>query len=700
MVRSGIQLAGAPFIRLLLPLCLGVILPFSKVVLYPVIMLILFFIFWLILLLFRKGTFYSQPVWGALLFLTILIFGAIRVQQRTMGFPILQKQLYFVAVDEYPQEKEKTYQVVGQLVNHEQRILVYLPKSQKVKNAKPGDLFCFEGSPVLVENDGNPFEFDYRRYLNNRGIGYRIFLKDNQFCFLSGSMQLNIYRRALILREKLIECLYRSGIKSEHVPLIASISFGAREDVDKDTIQAFTNTGVIHVLAVSGMNVGLIFVILDILFRFLKSGRAGFFMHAVIMFTGIWSYALITGMSASILRAAMMFSFVLIGTTLRRSTNIFNSLAVSAFLLIAWNPSVILDVGFQLSYAAVLSIVVIQPLIYKQFSFSNRIADKTWLLISVTFAAQLGTLPLTLHYFHQFPVYFLLANLVVIPMVSLILYLSFVVVFLSLISGFLASVFAFVLDKSVHLVLVTVKSVEALPLSVIRGLYPSLFQLLLIILIGLLFFRFIRYRKVLLLQTVIVSALVLSLSVGISSWYQLSRAEIVFFNIPGTRTLALTIGRESVVLYDRFDRSAEKLGYYLKPYLGERKIQKVGMFRLSDSLRISGRDICVIGNFVSFKGIRLFIQPSVGKNYQRADSSLCSDLVWLPLSGSALPKESDLPQSKIILYKTPGNNETFLTKTKLQRSLNMRKSVQMVIFSNLPGNLNRMVCGYFNPDHE
>lgn len=214
--------------------------------------------------------------------------------------------------------------------------------------------------------------------------------------------------------------LARSGIKIDNVHLIGSISFGARDDVDKDTIQSFTNTGVIHVLAVSGMNVGLIYIVLDFLFRFLKSGRAGSFIHTLLMITGIWGYTIITGMSASILRAAVMFTFVIVGNSLRRNSNIINSLAVSAFILIAYNPAIIRDVGFQLSYAALLSIVVIQPYIYKLIFFRNMPADKVWLLLSVTFAAQLGTLPFTLLYFHQFPVYFWLANLIVVPLVTMI----------------------------------------------------------------------------------------------------------------------------------------------------------------------------------------------------------------------------------------------------------------------------------------
>ena len=613
-----------------------------------------------------------------------------------MIFPLLQKQQYFVVLDDYPIEKEKTFQVVGQLINSEQKILIYLSKSLQVKDAKPGDILCFNGLPELIENDGNPYEFDYRRYLNNRKIGYRIFLKENQFYRLNGYRQLNIFRRALIFRAKLIGNLDRSGIESENVHLISSISFGARDEVDKETIQSFTNTGVIHVLAVSGMNVGLIYVILDFLFRFLKYRRAGYFLHTLIVLSGIWSYALITGMSASILRAAMMFSFVVMGTMLHRNSNIFNSLAVSAFLLIAWDPAIIRDVGFQLSYAAVLSIVVIQPFIYKRLYFKTWLYDKTWLLLSVTFAAQIGTLPFTLHYFHQFPVYFWLANLMVIPLVTLILYLSFVVVFLSFVSVFLTSVFAWVLDGSVRLVLFSVNFVENLPHAVLKELYPSLFQVSLVFLMGYLLYRYSKIRKTILLKGLLLSAIVLAISSGIGSYQQLTRAEILFFNIPGTRALALTSGKEVIVLYDHCEKAAKKLGYYMKPYLGKRGIRKIEMYSLTDSLQINNRDICVKGDLIFFKGVRLFVQPIDETDQKRVTPMLCTDLVWIRNIKATHTGHFDFPGSKIILHRSKNIVEKDQKESYPQKWINMKESVLLTVRPSRLGNTSRMLCSYFS----
>ncbi len=608
---------------------------------------------------------------------------------------MLIKQRYFVVFDEFPQEKSKTFQVVSQLVNSDLKILIYLPKSTAVKKAKPGDILCFDGFPELIENDGNPFEFDYRRYLNNKGIGYRIFLKENQFFILNGQHQINIYRYALILREKLIVILNNSGVISENVPLISSISFGAREDVDKETVQSFTNTGVIHVLAVSGMNVGLIFVILDFLFRFLKRGRFGFLCHTLIILISIWSYALITGMSASILRAAVMLTFVVLGNALNRNANIYNSLAVSAFFLVTWDPIILYDVGFQLSYMAVLSIVVIQPLLYKQFYFKSWILNQTWLILSVTCAAQVGTLPFTLTYFHQFPVYFWLANLIVIPLVTLILYLSFLVLFLSFISGILTSLSAFVLDWSVRLVLLTVNLVEKLPLAVLKGLYPSFSQVVLILSLCLLFFMFYKSRKILYLKVMCGLAILLFTITVASSYSKQTRAEIVFFNIPGTRAIALTRGNKSIVVYDKCDNAGSKLNFYFKPYLGARGISNTEFYCLNDSLRVVNKNFGITGNLLFFNGIRIFLQPTGMKYESHLNTDFRNDIVWIADNKSEEFAKTTFPSDNIVLYRTAIHSEKKIKASDATPSFNLYRSVQLIIHLHQNAFAGGYSCSYF-----
>lgn len=541
------------------------------------------------------------------LYLLILAVGLFRARQEKAYFPGLPKQTYCIVLDDYAREREKSYQVIGRIINSKAKIIAYLPKAGQVGSAGPGSLLVFEGRPDVVTNDGNPFEFDYRRYLNDRGIGYRIFLKEGQYVFPDVACQPDLFHKALIIRKKLVDNLARSGLGQDHLPLAASIAFGAREAVDEDTVRAFTNTGVIHVLAVSGMNVGLLYIILNLFLQFLKSGRAGIVLHTVAMILAIWGYALVSGMSASILRAAVMFTFVIVGTNFRRKATMYNSLAVSAFVLIFIQPAILRDIGFQLSYAALVSIVVLQPFVYNLLIFKNKLADKAWMLFSVTLAAQAGTLPFTLLYFHQFPSYFWLANMLVIPLVTLILYLTVFLTFLPLISEFLGTLIAHLLDWLAEAVVFIVSQIEKFPHSVLGGLYPETPEILLFTFMVVFLFLSVKYRKVQYLYSFLLAALLMSFHSGALIYRQLARKEALFFNVPGARVLALTSGRKSVVLCDRRDHGVEKLRRYLDPYLGARGIESIDFHCLEDSAWSKSSIPGMAGTLIRFKDITIFV---------------------------------------------------------------------------------------------
>lgn len=586
--------------------------------------------------------------------------------------------------------------VTAQLIGFHQKILIFLPKVSELKSAAPGDIVTFRGKPELVRNDGNPFEFDYQNYLGNKNIGYRIFLKERDANLLKGITFQNIFHKALIFRARLLERLGSSGIDRNNVHLIGSIAFGSREDVDKDVIQSFTNTGVIHVLAVSGMNVGLIFVILNLIFSSLKTGNLGNFIYTVIILAGIWAYTLITGMSPSILRAALMFSFLIFGRFFGRDSNIFNSLAVSAFILIAWNPNLITDVGFQLSYMAVLSIVVIHPLLVRQLYFDNWLLRQIWSLISVTCAAQIGTIPFTLIYFHQFPVYFWLANLLVIPLVSVILYLAFLVVFLSLLSTHIATLVAIFLNWSVKIVLLTVKIVGDLPHAVIQGLYPTFFQISLFIMMISLFLVFLRLKKA---KYFFGALITLCLFCGTMAWFsfrQLSRSEVVFFNIPGTRALVLTSRKECFVLYDKCEKAESKLVYYMKSYFGERGVKKVQILQLSDSLHVNNHFLLVDGYSIFFRGVRIYIEPQTDFGLRSIDYNQRFDVVWIPNQRVGRVEMRPKYQSRIVLYRPEVNANSGVAHASDEKWIEVNRAVQITFRPSETDVEKKTNCAYFN----
>ena len=177
-----------------------------------------------------------------------------------------------------------------------------------------------------------------------------------------------------------------------------------------------------HVLAVSGLHVGIIFFILNFLLTPLNRNKRLLKIKLFLLVGALWFYAFLTGLSPSVMRSCTMFSFIVVGENLNKRTNIYNTLAASAFLLMLINPLIIFGAGFQLSYIAVISIVFFQPRLAALVAVKNRILKYVWDLFTVSVAVQIGTAPISIFYFHQFPVYFWLSNFIVIPGAALILY--------------------------------------------------------------------------------------------------------------------------------------------------------------------------------------------------------------------------------------------------------------------------------------
>jgi competence protein ComEC len=192
-------------------------------------------------------------------------------------------------------------------------------------------------------------------------------------------------------------------------------------------------------------------------------------LRALILLTGLWMYALVTGLSPSVLRAATMFSFIIAGQALNRQAYIYNSIAASAFLLLLVQPAILFEVGFQLSYMAVIFIVFLHPYLYRLLSFRYKILNSAWSLTCVSLAAQAGTVPLSLFYFHQFPSYFILSNFVVIPAATVIIY-GAALLFIASPIPVLLEIFGLLLNKFLQMVNFMIFFIEKMPGSLIANI--------------------------------------------------------------------------------------------------------------------------------------------------------------------------------------------------------------------------------------
>ena len=213
-----------------------------------------------------------------------------------------------------------------------------------------------------------------------------------------------------------------NGLQGEELAIASALTLGDKSMLDKELKRSYSATGASHVLAVSGLHVGIIYLVIIALLQQLFRGNRFKPIRVILALTGLWSYAFVAGLSASVVRASVMFSLVSIGEMMRRKSPSLNIVFASAFLMLLYEPRYLNDVGFQLSYAAVFAILLLHERIYKSLKISNFILDKAWSLTSVSIAAQLGTMPIMLYHFHQFSNCFWLSGLIVIPAATLLIY--------------------------------------------------------------------------------------------------------------------------------------------------------------------------------------------------------------------------------------------------------------------------------------
>ena len=266
----------------------------------------------------------------------------------------------------------------------------------------------------------NPYQFEYKSYLKTLDVYHQTRINTSEILKIS-TTEKTIRGTAESAREFLIHKLSATPIPIRERAIIQALVLGQKRDIDKTQYQEFAAAGAIHILAVSGLHVGIIYFILLFISRPLQYLKYGRILQSLSIIVCLWAYAYITGLSPSVCRAVTMFSFLGFATLSKRKTNTANTLLLSFIFLLIYNPMLIFHVGFQMSYMAVLAIIVIQPKLYNYYTPRNYFKRLFWGILTVTFAAQIGIMPLSLYYFHQFPGLFFISNLMILPFLSLIL---------------------------------------------------------------------------------------------------------------------------------------------------------------------------------------------------------------------------------------------------------------------------------------
>lgn len=310
-----------------------------------------------------------------------------------------------------------------------------------------GSNLLLRGNIYRHKSPYNPNQFDYGKYLENKSILSQVYA-DVRDIKVSNEVTKNIWYYSAKFRNTIIKNLKKSGFNEKELNVVNALILGQQQDISPDIMLDYQYAGAVHVLSVSGLHVGYILVFLNfLLMRVPKTSGGNLFRFLVIVFS-LWGFAIVAGLSPSVVRSVTMFSFVAMGMHLKRKTNSFHTLLVSMLLILIFEPSFLFDVGFQLSYLALFFILWLQPLLSNLWIPGNKVYKYSWDIITVSFAAQIGTFPLSIYYFHQFPGLFFVTNLIILPVLGIIMALGvFVMVWASF--GIVPLIFVKVLEWSI-----------------------------------------------------------------------------------------------------------------------------------------------------------------------------------------------------------------------------------------------------------
>ncbi|GGK20984.1 competence protein ComEC [Yeosuana aromativorans] len=308
--------------------------------------------------------------------------------------------------------------------------ILNIPKDSTQNTLNVDDIYITKTTFKPITPPLNPGQFNYKNYLGKRYIYHQLFASRNELLKFKSNQQ-TLLGIANNIREYINQRLKTYSFKPDELAIINALLLGQRQNISEDVYTNYANAGAIHILAISGLHIGIILIILNFLFKPLEKLRYGLFIKTILLLFILWSFAIIAGLSASVTRAVTMFSIVTIGMNLKRPTNIYNTLAISIFIILLFKPLFIFDVGFQLSYMAVFAIVSIDPYLYKLWKPKYWLTKVYWHTLTITISAQLGILPLSLYYFHQFPALFFLTNLLIIPVLGIILGFGILVILMA-----------------------------------------------------------------------------------------------------------------------------------------------------------------------------------------------------------------------------------------------------------------------------
>ena len=543
-----------PFIRLLMPFALGIWLSFSclsltKTEIKTVLIAVVLLGITLFIIHSSVKNYRYRWVFGVILNLHLILIGIIVVHIRDDDLD--DDCDFFVArLVECPTEKEKSVKVVLKMQSDVGSVMAYFEKNERSMSLRYGDVIAFHEPPKPVEPPKNPDQFDYQKYLSRKGVLRQVYLKNDSWEKLNYNRANLLYEFSYRLRDFLLQTMRNLGIDGDEYAVAAAILLGYDDTLPQELRQKYVAAGSMHILCVSGMHVGVVFMVFSYLLGFLnKRKRWQYMLKQSLLLLLIWFYALLAGLAPSILRSTIMLSFVILGDMIKRNGIILNSLAASAFLLLCIDPANLFNVGFLLSYCAVIGIVVLHRPIYNIFYTKIKLLDKIWELTSVTLAAQIATAPFSIYYFHQFPSYFWLSNLFMGP-ISTVVIIGGMVMLLVFFIPYINIGVAFCVKWMIFAMNFVVSRVESLPFSIVKGLYINSLEFICLLLALILLMMLVEHKKKLMVFGILSILLIFSVSQLTRAVMQREQMSFTVYSMNKNMAIDFVSGREHVLVCD------------------------------------------------------------------------------------------------------------------------------------------------------
>ncbi|GAA4307585.1 ComEC/Rec2 family competence protein [Pontixanthobacter gangjinensis] len=465
-------------------------------------------------------------------------------------------------------------------------LLNILADSTQNKTTRPGHIILSRWKPEEIKKPLNPFQFNYGKYLKQLKIEREIQIKDSGIKIIGEKD--DISTQAWHSRERIISGLKKHNFGADELAVFQALILGQRREISDELYKNYAAAGAIHILAISGLHIGILLLMLNWLLKPLDRSRKTRLLKIILILLLLWSFAFLTGLSASVVRAVCMFSFIAVGMQIKRKTSSLNSIFLSLFFLLLINPYYLFQVGFQLSYLAVLSIIIFQPIIYKLWTTKIQPVDYFWKLTSVSLAAQIGVVPLSLYYFHQFPGMLLLTNLIILPFLGIILGMGILVIILSVLGilpGIMEEIFSIIL-KGLNVFIEFIAGIESLVFSNIHFSLLQCLSLFLVILSLVILSKKVDFYRI---SFFLISILIFQLASYYEKW-QLPYSESIVFHSSRSSMIGNKI-EQSLHIYSR-DFLQENL---LKDYSRERNIDRIIKKKPEDILELSGK-LCLVAD--------------------------------------------------------------------------------------------------------